>query len=235
MSLEQPPRQQWQPQQQETDQIREPEASRRRPEGLAPGRKSGRVTRWLNLKGFGWIQPDDGGPAIFVHFSAIAARAMATNNQNSLRVDDIVEFKTAPDPNNPEKIVAVDVTGAWGGPLQAGYRSGEKVGWHEDGPIREVYVGNLAFRTTWRDLQSHFSQVGEVSWAGVATDGWDEKNNHPFSKGWGTVRFDDAAEARQAIHRLNGSRLHGREIYVKEYVGGQEREDDDYEPILPWT
>mmetsp|Transcript_31099 Transcript_31099/g.96824 ORF Transcript_31099/g.96824 Transcript_31099/m.96824 type:complete len:254 (-) Transcript_31099:308-1069(-) len=224
---------------------RRPQAQRRLPPRLAgklpppgatPGRRTGRVSRWLNLKGIGWIRPDDGGDTIFVHFSAISPRAMAQEGQSSLLVDDHVEFDLAPDPNDAARVVAAGVTGIGGSRLRPGYMAGEKVGWRDDGPIKEVYVGNLAFRTTWRDLQSHFRQVGSVSWAGVATDGWDERNSHPFSKGWGTVRFEDAEEARRAITELNGSKLHGREIYVKEYLGGQQNDDEDaFEPLLPWT
>jgi len=201
-----------------------------------PGRRTGKVSRWLNLKGIGWIKPDDGGETIFVHFSAISPLAKTEPEQSSLLVGDHVEFDVEPDRNDPERVLASDVTGIGRGFVQPGYQSGEKVGWGDEGPIREVYVGNLAFRTTWKDLQKHFAQVGDVSWAGVATDGWDEKNNHPFSKGWGTVRFDDADEARRAISELSGSTLHGRQIYVKEYFGGQQNdEDDEFAPILPWT
>lgn len=52
----------------------------------------GTVSRWRADKGFGFVSPDDGGPDVFVHQTAIQALGF-----RSLVVGDVVEFTAAPD------------------------------------------------------------------------------------------------------------------------------------------
>ena len=67
-------------------------------------RCTGKV-KWFNAKkGFGFITPTNGGADIFVHQTAIHARAF-----RSLAVDEDVEYKIDVDNNKRQK--AVDVTG----------------------------------------------------------------------------------------------------------------------------
>lgn len=80
---------------------------------------------------------------------------------------------------------------------------------------RRVYVGNLAWRTSWQDLKDHFGVVGEVRFADVLRSGM-------RSKGCGIVEYESASAAKAAIETLNHSMLDGRQVFVRE-----DREDFD--------
>jgi RNA recognition motif-containing protein len=73
----------------------------------------------------------------------------------------------------------------------------------------QLYVGNLAFETTWRELKDHFRQCGDVKRSEVATGPGGQ------TKGFGTVQFFNKADAEAAISRLNGSELQGRSLEVR--------------------
>jgi len=64
-----------------------------RSRGRSPrgGRSTGTVTWFDDDKGFGFIEPDDGGPDVFVHFSAIADRG----GYRSLDEGQRVEFEAS--------------------------------------------------------------------------------------------------------------------------------------------
>ena len=67
-------------------------------------RETGTVARFLDEKGFGFIQPDRGGKDVFVHHSAIEGTGFKT-----LSPGDRVEFDLVQDPKGPraEKVVRV--------------------------------------------------------------------------------------------------------------------------------
>ncbi|MBX9633558.1 MAG: cold-shock protein, partial [Magnetospirillum sp.] len=46
------------------------------------------TVKWFNgTKGYGFIQPDNGGPDVFVHISAVERAGLSTLNENQ-----VVEF-----------------------------------------------------------------------------------------------------------------------------------------------
>ena len=48
--------------------------------------------KWFNAtKGFGFIQPDDGGPDVFVHISAVEKAGLRGLNENQSITYDIVQ------------------------------------------------------------------------------------------------------------------------------------------------
>ena len=82
---------------------------------------------------------------------------------------------------------------------------------------QRVFVGNLAWTVSWRELKDHMKTAGlTVSRADVLT-GADGR-----SKGCGIVEFDNKEAAKQAVSMLNDSELMGRQIFVRE-VSSAER------------
>ncbi|KAI5860283.1 hypothetical protein GGS23DRAFT_614122 [Durotheca rogersii] len=63
-----------------------------------------------------------------------------------------------------------------------------------DAGSSKIYVGNLPFQTDEDSLRAHFDKCGEVEWAKVAT--FEDSGK---CKGYGWVRFRDAAAAAAAV------------------------------------
>ena len=64
------------------------------------------TVKWFNaVKGYGFIAGDEGGDDVFVHFSAIQADGFRT-----LKEGQKVSYETEPDPQNPEKLRAINVS-----------------------------------------------------------------------------------------------------------------------------
>jgi RNA recognition motif-containing protein len=73
-----------------------------------------------------------------------------------------------------------------------------------------LYVGNLPFSVTEDELQSLFSQYGDVDRAQVITD-----RETGRSRGFGFVEMEDQA-AQEAMEALNGREHGGRSLTVNE-------------------
>ena len=76
-------------------------------------------------------------------------------------------------------------------------------------PGCQLWVGNLSYETTWRELKDHFRQCGDVDRAEV------KETPDGQSRGFGTVRFFRRKDADFAVERLDGVELQGRKLEVK--------------------
>ena len=76
--------------------------------------------------------------------------------------------------------------------------------------MKNIYVGNLSFKTTQDELRDVFAEFGEVSSVNIITDRMTGQ-----SKGFGFVEMEDAG-AQTAIDKLNQTDLGGRSITVNE-------------------
>ncbi|KAK9255847.1 hypothetical protein V1507DRAFT_451086 [Lipomyces tetrasporus] len=78
------------------------------------------------------------------------------------------------------------------------------------GAGNQLHVGNLPYSVGWQELKDLFRQAGNVVRADVLM-GPDGR-----SKGRGTIVFETAADAQNAISRFNGYDLQGRQLEVRE-------------------
>ncbi len=73
----------------------------------------------------------------------------------------------------------------------------------------KLYVGNLPYSATELELEELFSQCGEVVEVKLIVDA---ESNRP--KGFGFVEMSTVEEAEDAIEKLDGYSLQGRNIRV---------------------
>lgn len=73
-----------------------------------------------------------------------------------------------------------------------------------------VYVGNLAYETSWQDLKDHMRAAGNVDKADIL------KSDDGRSKGCGIVLYQKPHESARAIRELQNTELNGRPIFVRE-------------------
>lgn len=87
-----------------------------------PDRFEGTVAKWLNHKGIGFITPEgaeakkegeDESNDILVHYMQI--KQNSEDGFKSLEQGSKVSYELEPDPKNPQKKIAVNVTGVDGG------------------------------------------------------------------------------------------------------------------------
>jgi cold-inducible RNA-binding protein len=77
--------------------------------------------------------------------------------------------------------------------------------------MKNIFVGNLDFKTAEEDLRQLFGQYGTVSRVSIMTE-----RDTGRSRGFGFVEMSNTEEGEKAILSLNGTQLGGRAINVNE-------------------
>ncbi len=75
----------------------------------------------------------------------------------------------------------------------------------------KLYVGNLPYSMTEEELNTLFSEAGQVVSAKIITD---RQTGQP--RGFGFVEMESKADGQKAISMLNGRMLEGRPLKVNE-------------------
>ncbi len=75
---------------------------------------------------------------------------------------------------------------------------------------KKLYVGNLSYKMTDKDLEEAFSKVGQVVSASIVMD-----RETGRSRGFGFVEMEDAA-ADEAVRTMHETELDGRKLIVNE-------------------
>lgn len=84
--------------------------------------------------------------------------------------------------------------------------------------MKNIYVGNLDFRTTEGELRTAFEVYGQVDKVNTVTD-----RDTGQKRGFAFVEMTNDAEGVKAIAGLNGSLLEGRTLKVDEASPKRER------------
>jgi CspA family cold shock protein len=105
------------------------------------GRATGTVSWFDDGKGFGFIQPDDGGPDVFVHFSAIADRGGYRSLEEGQRVEfDVTQGQRGPqaeDVRSAERGGGSRDAGGYGSSDRGGYQDRDRGGYRDSGGYRD--------------------------------------------------------------------------------------------------
>ena len=82
----------------------------------------------------------------------------------------------------------------------------------------KLYVGNLSFRTTQKELQNLFGGFGTVTDVSLVTD-----RETGDSRGFAFVTMNSSAEGQAAIRGLEGKEFGGRNLKVNEARSKEDR------------
>jgi cold-inducible RNA-binding protein len=75
----------------------------------------------------------------------------------------------------------------------------------------KLYVGNLSFNTSTRDLEEMFGKFGSVQSTNIIED-----RETGRSRGFAFVEMSNQEEGQKAISELDGKEFDGRELKVNE-------------------
>lgn len=74
----------------------------------------------------------------------------------------------------------------------------------------EIYIANIAYLVTEKDLQALFSKFGEVKKVKLLEE-------DGYNKGWGFITMENENEAKKAISALNLKNFKGKNLKVAKY------------------
>ncbi len=77
--------------------------------------------------------------------------------------------------------------------------------------MTNIYVGNLSFSATDQDIRQAFEAFGQVSQVNIVID-----RETGRSRGFAFVEMANAAQAQEAIEKLNETEIGGRSVVVNE-------------------
>jgi len=75
----------------------------------------------------------------------------------------------------------------------------------------KIYVGNLPFKVSEKELKEMFASFGDITEAVIISDKFSGR-----SKGFGFVTFATEDSAKKAVEEMNGKDMEGRELKVSE-------------------
>jgi len=81
--------------------------------------------------------------------------------------------------------------------------------------MTSIFVGNLPYDATEADLRRPFEQHGRVSSVQIMTD------DSQRSRGFAFVRMPSFEDAEEAIQRLSGMSMDGRQLTINEAEGSR--------------
>ncbi len=87
----------------------------------------------------------------------------------------------------------------------------------------QIYVGNMSYQTTEEDINSLFSEFGEVSKVTLIAD-----RETGRAKGFGFVTMNDDEAANKAIEALNEKEFSGRTLRINEAKPREEKPRGDF-------
>jgi RNA recognition motif-containing protein len=87
----------------------------------------------------------------------------------------------------------------------------------------KLYVGNLSFETSSQDLEKVFGEVGTVESTNLIED-----RETGRSRGFAFIEMSSEEEGQNAITKLNGKEISGRELIVNEAKPRENRSGGSY-------
>ena len=82
----------------------------------------------------------------------------------------------------------------------------------------KLYVGNLSFNTSTQDLEQMFGEIGSVNSASLIED-----RETGRSRGFAFIEMSSKQDGQDAITKLNGKEIDGREMIVNEAKPREDR------------